>query len=99
MVPYSTGAAMGAAGKEQHQNFCVWIPFLQHKEIRTQVMFLFNLSPLVGSAMAEEAMSCHLHTAHTVCPRHKGGSRQNLLEGLPLHTLGCRLASSCTLAL
>lgn len=38
MVPYSAGAATGAAGKEQHQNLCVWIPFLQHKEIRTQVL-------------------------------------------------------------
>lgn len=38
MVPYSARAAMGAAGKEQCQKLCLWIPFLQHKEIRTGVL-------------------------------------------------------------
>lgn len=109
MVPYSARAAMGAAGKEQCQKLCLWIPFLQHKEIRTGVLdsepadqsdVSVQSVPPVGSAMTEEAMSCQLLTTHTAaCPRHKGGSKQDLLEGLPLHTLGCRLASGCTLEL
>lgn len=104
----SARAAMGAAGKEQCQKLCGFLsssakksePKFLTPSPQTKVMFLFSLSPLVGSAMAEEAMSCHLLTAHTAaCHRHEGGSRQDLLEGLPLHTLGCKLASGCTLEL
>lgn len=79
----------GWAGKEQHQNLCVWIPFLQHKEIRAQVLDSEPADPsdvpvysVPPGGFCRAALSCHLLTAHAACPRHRGGSRQDLLEGL-----------------
>lgn len=65
-------------------------------------MFLFNLSLLVGSAMAEEAMNCHLLTAHTAArgwkqaapPGRASPAHPGLQAGLQLH-VGALKISPC----
>lgn len=71
MVPYSARAAMGAAGKEQCQKLCSWIPFLQHKEIRTQVL---DSEPADQSDVSVQSVPpggfCHGRGGNELSPPH-----------------------------
>lgn len=62
---------MGAAGKEQCQKLCLWIPFLQRKEIRTQVL---DSEPADQSDVSVQSVPpggfCHGRGGNELSPPH-----------------------------